>query len=68
MLVSAQKAAEELGLSIATVRGKIRDGEWPVYQLGAKSTRLDLDEIKKITRRAGEKRPRRVINPSGDNA
>jgi hypothetical protein len=48
MLKSISDVARELSCSEQTVRQKIALGLWPSYRLGPKSTRLDVDEIKKI--------------------
>jgi len=50
--VTVAQAARILGLSEATIRGRIREGLWPSYRLGERSYRLDLDEIKKLTKAA----------------
>jgi len=55
MLVTVTKAAKEFGLSLSTAREKIRNGEWPIYRFGLKSTRVDLAELKKIARRPVKK-------------
>jgi excisionase family DNA binding protein len=48
MLMRVSEAAKTLGVSIEHARRKIRSGEWPVYQLGTKATRLDPEEIKAL--------------------
>jgi excisionase family DNA binding protein len=55
MLITISRAAKECGLSLSTAREKVRKGEWPTYRFGAKSTRVDLQEIKKIARKRGQK-------------
>jgi excisionase family DNA binding protein len=52
MLLTISQAAKELGVSAETVRRKIRDGVWPFYKLGPKSTRIDPDEIRAMARLA----------------
>ncbi len=51
-MASVPKIAKALELSPATVRSRIEAGIWPCYRLGRRSIRLDLDEIRKLTRRA----------------
>jgi len=46
------EAARIFGLSEATIRGRIREGLWPSYRLGERSYRLDLDEIRNLTKAA----------------
>src|SRR5262245_56516290 len=48
--VSVPELAEILALSAATVRTRIKSGEWPHYGLGERSIRLDVDEIKQLLR------------------
>jgi excisionase family DNA binding protein len=50
MLVSVSEASKALGLSAEHIRRQIRLGRWPVYKLGPKATRLDLQEIKSLGR------------------
>ncbi len=50
MLVSIAAASKELGLSTQYIRRMVKLGTWPVYRLGPKATRLDLDEIKRLGR------------------
>ena len=50
------EAARILGLSEATIRGRIREGLWPSYRLGERSYRLDLDEIRNLTKAAANKK------------
>ncbi len=47
-MASVPKSAKALELSPATVRSRIEAGIWPCYQLGRRSIRLDLDEIRKL--------------------
>jgi len=54
MLVSITVASKELGLSTEHIRRMIKEGKWPVYHLGPKATRIDLDEIKKLGRLIAE--------------
>ncbi len=50
MLMSVAAAARELGCSTEHVRRMIRKGKWPVYSLGPKATRIDVEEIKALGR------------------
>lgn len=52
MLVRVTQGAKELGVCIEQARRMIRAGKWPTYKLGPKSTRIDVDEIKNLTRLA----------------
>ena len=52
MLVNISAGARELGVSIEHARRMIRTGKWPVYKLGIKATRLDVDEIRTLSRLA----------------
>ena len=52
--VSIPKAAKILNVSAATIRTAIKNGGLPAYILGKRTVRLDLDEIRKLTRTAGE--------------
>jgi len=52
MLVRVTQGAKELGVCIEQARRMIRAGKWPTYKLGPKSTRIDVDEIKSLTRLA----------------
>jgi hypothetical protein len=55
-LVSIAELAEILKLSPATVRTRIKTGEWPCYSAGEKSARFDVDEIKALLRSPGKGR------------
>ncbi len=52
MLSSVTRASKELGVCTEHTRRQIRAGLWPCYRLGKKATRIDVDEIKKLTRLA----------------
>ena len=54
MLVTVTQAAKELSVSVEHVRRQIRAGLWPFYKLGAKGTRIDLEEIKSLGRLLAE--------------
>ena len=61
MLVSVTQASKELGVSIEHIRRMIRSGRWPVYRLGAKCTRIDVQEIRALGKLIYEgERERRV--------
>jgi excisionase family DNA binding protein len=49
-LMSLTAASKELGVSTEHIRRMIKAGKWPVYHLGPKATRIDVDEIKKLGR------------------
>jgi excisionase family DNA binding protein len=55
-LVSIPELAEILNLSAATVRSRIKSGEWPFYPLGERSIRVDVEEIKTLLRSPGKRR------------
>jgi len=48
--VTVSEAAEALGLSEATVRNRLRAGNWPCYRFGDRSIRLKLEEIMDLSR------------------
>jgi len=50
MLKKVSDAAEELSLSTDHLRRLIRMGKIPIYRLGPKSTRVDVEEIKRLRR------------------
>ena len=58
MLLRVSEAAKVLGVSLETMRRKIRAGEWPFYQLGPKTTRIDPEEIKALGRLVADARQR----------
>ena len=45
-------SSDQLGVSIEHARRQVRAGKWPSYKLGKKATRIDVDEIKNLTRLA----------------
>ena len=49
MLCSIQDASKVFKLSQRHIRRMIADGRWPVYRLGRRLVRLDLEEIKAAT-------------------
>jgi hypothetical protein len=53
-LASISKSAKDLDLSSATIRARIKSGEWPCYRFGKKSVRVDLDEIRTLLRFPGK--------------
>ena len=55
--VSVPEAAKILGLSPATIRVRIKAGEWPYYSLGKRSIRLNLDEVMGILHLVAEGKP-----------
>ncbi len=50
MLVSLQEASKKLGVSIFSLRRWIKGKKIPVYKLGERSFRLDLDEVMRLSR------------------
>jgi excisionase family DNA binding protein len=50
MLLNVVQAARALGVSVESVRRRIKSGEWPCYRLGPKSTRIDPAEIMRLGR------------------
>ena len=46
------EAAEVLKISAAHLRALIKAGTWPYYRVG-KRVRVDVEEIKRLTRREG---------------
>jgi len=59
-LKKVSEAAYDLGVSVEQARRIIRSGRWPVYKLGPKSTRIDVEEIKALGRLIAE-------GPEGQN-
>ena len=57
MLVSVTTAARELGLSNEHLRRLINSKRLPSYKLGPRATRVDLDEIRNLTRLMAEGKP-----------
>jgi hypothetical protein len=56
MLVNVSQAARELGVCTEHIRRQIRAGNWPIYRLGPKAIRLDLEEIRKLGRVLSERK------------
>jgi len=52
MLSSIARASRELDVCKAHTRKQIREGVWPAYRLGKRALRVDVSEIRKITRAA----------------
>ena len=48
MLVGITEAARQLGVSTEHIRRMVRAGKWPVYRLGPKTARIDIEEIKAL--------------------
>ena len=61
-LVSVPELASILNLSAATVRSRIKSGEWPFYPLGERSIRVDVDEIKTL-RSPGKRKASEAKSP-----
>ena len=51
MLLSIHETSKALRLSERHIRRMISEGRFPHYRLGHRLIRLDLDEVKKATRR-----------------
>lgn len=49
-LLSVRRLADELSVSERHVRDMIATGLWPVYRVGKKRIRLDLEEIHRLCR------------------
>ena len=52
--LSIPEAAKELNLCAATVRSRVKRGDWPFYPVGSKSIRVDIDEIRALLRSPGK--------------
>ena len=50
MLKGITQASKELGVSAEHIRRMVRAGRWPVYRLGRKATRIDVEEVKRMVR------------------
>ncbi len=55
MLVGITEASRQLGVSAEHIRRQVRSGRWPVYKLGLKAVRLDVEEIRQLGRLATER-------------
>ncbi len=51
MLLTVNEAARELRCSPENLRRQIRLGRLPVYRIGPRTQRVDLDEVRKLARR-----------------
>jgi excisionase family DNA binding protein len=49
-LLSIRRLADELAVSERHIREMIAQGLWPIYRVGKRRIRLDLEEIKKLCR------------------
>jgi excisionase family DNA binding protein len=52
MLVSIQEVARVLGVSDRHIRRMMAKGRYPFYRIGDRAVRLDIDEIKSVSRSA----------------
>ena len=52
MMVSISRGSKIFGVCTKTIYHKIRTGVWPSYRLGPKALRIDVGEIKRLTRLA----------------
>ena len=50
MLRAIPEGSKELGVSAEHARRMVRAGRWPVYKLGPKAMRIDVDEIRLLSR------------------
>ncbi len=50
MMVSISQGSKIFGVCTKTIYHKIRAGVWPSYRLGPKALRIDVEEIKNLTR------------------
>ena len=48
--VSITQAAKVLGLSVSTIRNRLRSGVWPCHRFGERTIRIDLNELAAFTR------------------
>ena len=53
-LVKLDEVARVVKLNPATVRRRVKSGDWPAYRVGKRGWRLDLDEILRRTRAVRE--------------
>jgi excisionase family DNA binding protein len=58
MLVSVQSAARELGVSTRHVYRQIKKKRWPAYEVGLKALRVDIDEIRHLSRSTSDVSPK----------
>ena len=58
MLLSIRELAKTFRTSERHVRRMIAEGHWPSYRLGHRMLRVDLDEIKRLSRLIAEGKPR----------
>lgn len=59
MLLTISAAARELGCSPAHIRRMIKAEQWPHYRLGVKALRIDVEEVKKLSRLIAEAEKRK---------
>jgi excisionase family DNA binding protein len=57
MLVTILEVAKELKVSDRHVRRMIAEGKYPFYRIGDRAVRLDLEEIKSVSRALAVKSP-----------
>jgi excisionase family DNA binding protein len=48
--VSIARAAKVLGLSVATIRNRLRSGVWPCHRFGERAIRINLAELAALSR------------------
>ncbi len=54
MLKAIPEASKELGVSAEHARRMVRAKKWPFYRLGPKATRLDVEEIRLLSRQPAQ--------------
>ncbi len=54
MLRRISEAARELDCSKDLIRKMIKSGKWPSYQVGSKAVRVDIEEIRNLSRLIAE--------------
>jgi excisionase family DNA binding protein len=59
-LVSVHEAAERLGVSVNTVRRRVKSGEIPCTRIG-KALRIDLTKVRVLDREEVEEMARRAM-------
>ena len=52
VLVSVNRGSKRLGVCEAHTRRQIKAGLWPCYSLGPKALRIDVEEIRSLSRMA----------------
>ena len=58
MLTKLKTAADELQISLRHAKNLVKAGRWPIYRISQRVVRVNLEEIKALSRREGDKKPR----------